>query len=109
MANEGGPCNRFGSAIRSSLSRRGIWRSLPISMAQPSDHPHRDETPAERLVALLERQGLEEGLRAILETIEARKAGEQREARLKLLEYLLEGQPPLTEEEIEQARREWQG
>ena len=25
----------------------------------PGDHPHRDETPAERLVHLLERQGLE--------------------------------------------------
>jgi hypothetical protein len=77
-------------------------------MAQPSDHPHRDETPAERLVHLLERHGLEEGLRAILESIEARRSEEQREACLKLLEYLLEGQPPLTEDEIEQARREFE-
>jgi hypothetical protein len=77
-------------------------------MAQPSDHPQRDETPAERLVHLLERHGLEESLRAILDSIEARRTEEQHEARLKLLEYLLEGQPPLTEDEIEQARRECQ-
>jgi hypothetical protein len=80
-----------------------------MHMAQPSDHPHRDETPAERLVRLLERHGLEESLRAILESLESRRTEDQREARLKLLEYMLEGQPPLTEDEIEQARRECQG
>ena len=75
-------------------------------MAQPFDYPHREETPAERLVHLLERHGLEEALRAILKAMEADNAERQRKARLELLEYMLEGQPPITEEEIEQARRE---
>jgi hypothetical protein len=78
-------------------------------MAQPSDHPQRNETPAERLVSLLEGNGLEESLRAVLESLEARRIEDQREARLKLLEYLIEGHAPLTEDEIEQARRECQG
>jgi hypothetical protein len=75
-------------------------------MAQPSDYPQHDETPAERLVHLLERHGLEEGLRAILEAMEADRTEQQHKARLELLDYMLEGQPPITEEEIEQARRE---
>jgi hypothetical protein len=75
-------------------------------LAQPSGPFHDDETPAERLVSLLEQHGLEESLRLILETMEARRAKDQRQARLELLEYMLEGQPPITEEEIEQARRE---
>jgi hypothetical protein len=75
-------------------------------MAQPSDHPQPYETPAERLVHLLERHGLEEGLRAILAAMEADRAEAQHRARLDVLDYLLEGQPPITEDEIEQARRE---
>lgn len=82
-------------------------------MAQPSGPPYdanEEATPAERLVRLLEEQGLEDSLRAILDAIEARRASadEQYHARLELLEWLLEGQAPLTEEELEQARREWQ-
>jgi hypothetical protein len=75
-------------------------------LAPRSDPFHDDETPAERLVTLLEQHGLEESLRLILETMEARRAEQQHEARLELLEYMLDGQPPITEEEIEQARRE---
>lgn len=33
--------------------------------------------------------------------------GTRREARAELLDELLDGQPPLTEQELERARREW--
>jgi hypothetical protein len=81
-------------------------------MAQSAPPPHdRDEaeSPAKRLVLLLERHGLEESLRDILESLEARRLGSQRETRAEVLGELLEGQPPLTEQELEQARRECQG
>ena len=78
-------------------------------MAQPSERPFANETPAERLVHLLERHGLEEGLRAILDAMNAERSEEQRKARLELLEYMLEGQPPISEAEIEAARRECEG
>ena len=77
-------------------------------MAQPSERLQADETPAQQLVRLLEEHGLEDGLRAILDAMQARKAKEQHQGRLELLEWMLEGQPPLTEEELERARREWQ-
>ena len=77
-----------------------------MHVARPSDHPHRDETPAEHPVSLLERNGLEVIVSDILKAVAANKAEEQHKARLVLLDYLLEGQPPITEEEIEQARRE---
>lgn len=77
-------------------------------MAQRSEHPEAEETAAQQLVRLLEEHGLENSLRAILDAMQARKAKDQRQARLELLEWMLEGQPPLTEEELEQARREWQ-
>jgi hypothetical protein len=77
-------------------------------MALPAgpSYPGNDETPAERLVHLLEKHGLEDALRIILEAMEARRAKDQRQARLELLEYMLEGQSPVTEEQIERARRE---
>jgi hypothetical protein len=77
-------------------------------MAQPSERPDTEPTPAERLVRLLEEHGLEDSLRAIVEAMEARRANDEQRhrARLELLEWMLEGQPPVTEEEIERARRE---
>jgi hypothetical protein len=75
----------------------------------PTDENRDSESPAERLVRLLEQNGLEDGLRNILESLEARRSDQQRELRRQLLdEYLLEGQPPLTQQELEQARRECQ-
>jgi hypothetical protein len=81
-------------------------------MAQSAPPPRdRDEaeSPAKRLVLLLERHGLEDSLRDILESLEARRLGSQRAIRAEVLGELLEGQAPLTEQELEQARREWQG
>lgn len=68
--------------------------------------PAPDESPAQALVRLLEQHGLEDALRQILEGIQARKQERQQKARLELLEYLLEGQPPLTEEELAAVRDE---
>lgn len=77
-----------------------------MHMARSSDYPYRDETPAEHLVSVLERHGLEVIVSDILKAVAANKAEEQHKARLMLLDYLLEGQPAISEEEIEQARRE---
>jgi hypothetical protein len=68
--------------------------------------PASDESPAEALVRLLEQHGLEDSLREILAAIQARKQAGQKEARLALLEHLLEGQPPLTEAELAAVRDE---
>ena len=81
-------------------------------MAQSASPPYdgdEGESPAKRLVHLLERHGLEDSLRDILQSIEARRQGSQRETRIAVLNELLDGQPALTEQELEQARREWQG
>jgi hypothetical protein len=67
------------------------------------------ESPARALVRLLEQHGLEASLREILDSIQARKEERQQKARFELLEHLLEGQGPITEEELQAARREWQG
>jgi hypothetical protein len=67
------------------------------------------ESPARALVRLLEQHGLEASLREILDSIQARKEERQQKARMELLEHLLEGQAPITEEELQAARREWQG
>ena len=61
--------------------------------------PASDESPAQALVRLLEQHGLEDSLREILAAMETRTKERQRKARLALLERLLEGQPPITEEE----------
>jgi hypothetical protein len=71
--------------------------------------PGPDISPAQALVRLLEKHGLEDGLREILAAIETRKREGQKKARLALLEHLLEGQPPITEEELAAVRDEWQG
>lgn len=81
-------------------------------MAQSAPPPFDEEageSPAKRLVRLLERHGLEESLRDILRGIEAHRNSSERETRAAVLQELLEGQPALTDEELEQARREWQG
>jgi hypothetical protein len=49
-------------------------------------------------VRLLERHGLEDSLREILAAMQTRKQESQRKARLDLLEHLLEGQPPITDD-----------
>jgi hypothetical protein len=59
------------------------------------------------LVRLLEHHGLESCLREILAAVEVQKQERQQRARFELLEHLLEGQPPLTAEEIEAGEREW--
>src|SRR5687767_10428501 len=68
--------------------------------------PASDESPAQALVRLLEQHGLEDSLREILAAIQARKQEGQKQARLALLEHLLEGQPPITEEELAAVRDE---
>ena len=55
----------------------------------------------------LKRQDLEESRHDILQSLEARQ-GIQREIRTEVLDRLLEGQPPPTKQELEQAHREWQ-
>jgi hypothetical protein len=71
--------------------------------------PDSEDSPAQALVRLLERHGLEDSLREILAAMETRKREGQKKARLALLEHLLEGQPPITEEELAAVRDEWQG
>lgn len=71
--------------------------------------PDADESPAQALVRLLERHGLEDSLKEILAALQARKQESQQKARLEVLEYLLEGQPPITEDELAAVRQEWQG
>jgi hypothetical protein len=68
--------------------------------------PDPDDSPAQALVRLLEKHGLEHSLREILAAIETRKREGQKKARLALLEHLLEGQPPITEEERAAVRDE---
>jgi hypothetical protein len=65
------------------------------------------ESPAQALVRLLERHGLENSLREILAAVEVQKQERQQRARFELLDHLLEGQPPLTAAEIEAGEREW--
>ncbi len=65
-----------------------------------------EESPAQALVRLLEQHGLEDSLREILAAIQTRKQEGQRKARLALLDHLLEGQPPITEEERAAVRDE---
>src|SRR5688500_850546 len=65
------------------------------------------ESPAQALVRLLKRHGLENSLREILAASEVQKRERQQRARFELLEHLLEGQPPLTSAEIEAVEREW--
>jgi hypothetical protein len=68
--------------------------------------PASDESPAQALVRLLEQHGLEDSLKEILAALQARKQEGQQKARLEVLEYLLEGQPPITEEERAAVRDE---
>lgn len=78
-------------------------------MAQSTAPTHEpdDDSPAERLVRLLEEHGLEDGLRNILASLEARRLDEQREVRRRFLdEYLLNGEPPVSLDELALARRE---
>jgi hypothetical protein len=70
--------------------------------------PATDESPAQALVRLLERHGLEDSLREILNAIEGHKKDRRKQARLALLGHLLEGQPPITEEELAAVQDEWQ-
>jgi len=65
-----------------------------------------DESPVQALVRLLERHGLEDSRKEILAALQARKQESQQKARLEVLEYLLEGQPPITEEERAAVRDE---
>ena len=65
-----------------------------------------NDSPALALVRLLEKHGLEDSLREILAALEARKQDRQQKAGLALLEHLLEGQPPLTEDERAAVRDE---
>lgn len=79
-------------------------------MAQSAPPPFDEEageSPAKRLVRLLERHGLKASLRDILQSLEASRQGDQRAIRASVLKQLLEGHPALTEQELEQARREW--
>lgn len=55
---------------------------------------------------LLEPHGLEDSLKEILAALQARKRESQQKARREVLEYLLEGQPPITEEERAAVRNE---
>ena len=75
----------------------------------PSNPPSSEDSPARALVRLLEQHGLEESLRAILAALESRGRERQHQARQQILDYLLEGQPAISPEELEAARREWQG
>jgi len=49
---------------------------------------------------------LEDSLKEILAALQARKRESQQKARREVLEYLLEGQPPITEEERAAVRNE---
>lgn len=101
---------------RATLDRlRGLSGSLSgptlkLMQAPNTGFPeasHADESPAQALVRLLEKHGLEESLREILGAMETRKKDRQKQARLALLDHLLEGQPPITEEELAAVQDEW--
>jgi len=53
-----------------------------------------------------ERHELEESLRAILGALESRNLERQQRARQELLDYLLDGQSPISAEELQAAQRE---
>lgn len=97
----------------SALLRGRPCRMFSCNVAQNVDSitpPQSEESPAKQLVHLLEQHGLEDSLRAILSNLEARRLGNEREARQRVLtEFLLEGETPLTQAELDEARREWQG
>ncbi len=81
-------------------------------MAQNVDSapPESERSPARQLVRLLEQHGLEDSLRTILASLEERRFGSERGVREQILnEFLLDGEAPLTEAELDEARREWQG
>ena len=86
----------------------GFGRDMAQS-APPPFEEEAGESPAKRLVRLLERHGLEDSLPDILQSLEANRRSNQREIRATLLKELLAGHPALAEQELEQARREWQG
>jgi hypothetical protein len=87
-------------------TRRLTLKSMQAPATGFPKPPESDESPAQALVRLLERHGLEDSLREILAAIETRKKEGQKTARLALLEHLLEGQPPITEEERAAVRDE---
>ena len=91
------------------LSVRPPGHTLKVMQAPTTgfpEPPDSDESPAQALVRLLEKHGLEDSLREILAAMQARKQEGRRKARRALLEYLLEGQPPITEDEIAAVRDE---
>jgi hypothetical protein len=91
------------------LSLPLLGPTLKVMQASDTGFPKpRDpgDSPAQALVRLLEKHGLEASLREILAAIETRKREGQKQARLALLEHLLEGQPPITEEERAAVRDE---
>lgn len=101
-ANAGSPEGRF--------ARKKVGAYAFVMHAEAPGHSPavgENESPAQALVRLLEQHGLEGSLREILAAVEAQKQERQQRARFELLEQLLEGQPPLTAEEIEAAEREW--
>lgn len=94
------------------MSARSSGLTLSVMQAPATGFPKPpapDESPAQALVRLLEQHGLEDSLREILAAIEHRKKEGQKQARLALLEHLLAGQPPITEEELAAVRDEWRG
>ena len=94
------------------LSQLPPWHTFKVMHAPAAGFPNppdSDESPAQALVRLLERHGLEDSLKEILAAIQTRKQDGQQRARLALLEHLLEGQPPITEDELAAVRQEWQG
>jgi hypothetical protein len=91
------------------LSARPSEHTLKVMQAPATGFPKppdSDESPAQALVRLLERHGLEDSLREILAAMQTRKQESQRKARLDLLEHLLEGQPPITDDERAAVRDE---
>jgi hypothetical protein len=88
------------------LFSRPILKVMQAPATGVPKSPASDESPAEALVRLLEQHGLEDSLREILAAIQARRQAGQKEARLALLEHLLEGHPPLTEAELAAVRDE---
>jgi hypothetical protein len=72
----------------------------------PSGERPDDETREQVLMRLLAQHGLGDASRARLDDLERRKRERQLEAPHELLAHLLEGEEPLTQEEIDAVRRE---
>src|SRR5690606_29811594 len=79
-APSGAHASEYHSALSVSLYDRPGWARIGRDMVQSAPPPFEEEageSPAKRLVRLLERHGLEDSLRDILQSLEVRRQSNQ--------------------------------